>query len=393
MTEFDLPNANNEVESSTHSKTTLNQIQDSKKVVTIKKKQIEICDGWWGKKEYKKNWARIDTTIAPFYISTKNVPDNTTAKIDLYLYRFGEDLKLCSIECTITKNEIMANTFYSVENKTTSNSNDSINIIDFKKTLHLHNEQVYRIYFIVTIDEIEKSFKSFNSATLFLRPTQIVYLTYDDGPNSGTMNVYNTVKTKEFKATFFLIGSNIDATTTTVVKTLGKDSDIEIANHCQTHLPLVMYNGLNKNIVDNYQDGSQSISNALEIKKEYKKIRFPGNNTWRVRDISQTSFGKRWHGLPTWASKDEANLLASKGYSIFGWDLEWKGPGKITESPDVVIQNIKNNFDENRTKTRNKLILLAHDAMFSSKNDQARLDYMLSKLKEYEYITDTISNY
>src|SRR5688572_12244759 len=35
-----------------------------------------------------------------------------------------------------------------------------------------------------------------------------VYLTFDDGPDAGTLNCYNTCKSKGVKATFFLVGEH-----------------------------------------------------------------------------------------------------------------------------------------------------------------------------------------
>ena len=63
----------------------------------------------------------------------------------------------------------------------------------------------------------------------------VIALTFDDGP-SGTLTpqLLDTLKDKEVKATFFLLGSQIDANDPAIIKRM-VDEGHEIANHSYTH--------------------------------------------------------------------------------------------------------------------------------------------------------------
>ncbi len=59
-------------------------------------------------------------------------------------------------------------------------------------------------------------------------------ITFDDGPNPSTTNmVLNELKKRDIKATFFLIGKNVDAFPDSVKKI--RDEGHELANHSYTH--------------------------------------------------------------------------------------------------------------------------------------------------------------
>lgn len=62
-------------------------------------------------------------------------------------------------------------------------------------------------------------------------------ITFDDGPNPSTTNmVLEELKKRNIKATFFVIGKNVDAFPDSVKKI--RDEGHELANHSYTHPPL-----------------------------------------------------------------------------------------------------------------------------------------------------------
>jgi peptidoglycan-N-acetylglucosamine deacetylase len=71
---------------------------------------------------------------------------------------------------------------------------------------------------------------------------KVLYLTFDDGPQRGTAEVLDVLKTEQVPATFFLTGSNalnvggIDAQRTLVLRTLAEGH--ELGNHCYIHKPM-----------------------------------------------------------------------------------------------------------------------------------------------------------
>src|SRR5687767_9342424 len=71
---------------------------------------------------------------------------------------------------------------------------------------------------------------------------KVLYLTFDDGPQRGTAEVLDVLKTEQVPATFFLTGSNalnvggIDAQRALVLRTLAEGH--ELGNHCYIHKPM-----------------------------------------------------------------------------------------------------------------------------------------------------------
>lgn len=87
----------------------------------------------------------------------------------------------------------------------------------------------------------QESSSASNSAEVSSRPTEIpvaekyIAITFDDGPNNTTTrSVLDVLGEYDARATFFLIGDNINESTSSTVK-LAYDMGCEIANHSQTH--------------------------------------------------------------------------------------------------------------------------------------------------------------
>ena len=66
-------------------------------------------------------------------------------------------------------------------------------------------------------------------------PEKLVALTFDDGPNTTIMvEILDILKEEDVKATFYLIGNNINFTTEDVVKRAFEEGH-ELGNHSQSH--------------------------------------------------------------------------------------------------------------------------------------------------------------
>jgi peptidoglycan/xylan/chitin deacetylase (PgdA/CDA1 family) len=71
---------------------------------------------------------------------------------------------------------------------------------------------------------------------------KVLYLTFDDGPQRGTAEVLDVLKSEQVPATFFLTGSNalnvggIEAQRELVLRTLAEGH--ELGNHCYIHKPM-----------------------------------------------------------------------------------------------------------------------------------------------------------
>ena len=193
-----------------------------------------------------------------------------------------------------------------------------------------------------------------------------IYLTFDDGLEQGTEEILELLKEKKIKATFFLIGKRIESfykRDKTLCLKLLKDiyENHAIGNHSYSHaneyyndfyreggVVIKDDNGkkVKRTVVNDFVKAKNTIlyylalalgkSNPLtsgysdsQLKSKNQKkalLRFPGTNTWYVKDkiidIKYTSsFNNEY--IPKQDTKEEAEALG-KSYNIFGWDYEWR---------------------------------------------------------------------
>jgi peptidoglycan/xylan/chitin deacetylase (PgdA/CDA1 family) len=192
-----------------------------------------------------------------------------------------------------------------------------------------------------------------------------IYLTFDDGLESGTEEILELLKELNVRATFFLIGKRIESMyNRDPDKCLSLMKDIFenhcVGNHSYSHANEwytsyyrnggVVYdekNGkeLRRSVVDDFHLSKDIILHYFEKangipfpKKEFSEkvplsknqkngvLRFPGSNTWflknRFINIKKTNRGNHW-SLGEKDTKEEAAVLGYF-YNIFGWDIEWK---------------------------------------------------------------------
>lgn len=213
----------------------------------------------------------------------------------------------------------------------------------------------------------------------------VIYLTFDDGPEPGTREIYEVLKSQSVPATFFFVGENViameDGTFKRkfpnwnlepgLLKKIFSDPLFQIASHSQTqsHQFYQSYykTGLRVNpktllpSATSKQEGRRSVLVDFELTsmafsyalkgvpqqywKEMKKIKdygFRGKDvtkkflTLGVKPYSRFLTARmpgtnRWR-LPKkrttkWDWKadrdDEADDLFANDYRVYGWDLEW----------------------------------------------------------------------
>ena len=217
-----------------------------------------------------------------------------------------------------------------------------------------------------------------------------VYLTFDDGPQPGTMNVYHILQELGVKGTFFMVGLHATyGQMGHIVDTIRSSyPNILLANHSYTHA--------NGHYIAFYRNHKKCLEDFMkaqrDLKVERKYIRLPGNSGW----VLQT--GTKASGLVAPVCK----LLDSAGYSVFGWDVEWsmkrdpKGSGSVpVESADRMIREIEGALTHQRTHRKNTVVLLSHDRMFHRDNYRDSLYKVVStlKTKHPNYIFETVENY
>jgi len=222
-----------------------------------------------------------------------------------------------------------------------------------------------------------------------LRPVKkkkTIYLTFDDGPNKGTRNVMRIVKQENIPVTLFVIGEHVYGSRyqSAIYDSVSNDELFEIANHSYTH---AFENRFDKFYAVPDSAVKDFIRCADSLQLTSRIIRTPGKNIWRTDSISSTDIKR---------STAAADSLQSKGFRAVGWDLEWhfNDQQRLVQSMDQMLNEVDSVFTNNKTKTVDHLVLLAHDQVYANSEDSASLQNFIIRLKgKDEYNFETVSEY
>lgn len=112
---------------------------------------------------------------------------------------------------------------------------------------------------------------------------KVIYLTFDDGPSPNTVDVLRILNEEDVKATFFVIGNQIDAYKDTIKKL--QVSGMCILPHTNTH----NYRQIYKSSKDYFEDLNicKDKITSVTSKKPVNFVRFPGgvNNELLRNDV------------------------------------------------------------------------------------------------------------
>ncbi|WP_026768155.1 polysaccharide deacetylase family protein [Asinibacterium sp. OR53] len=213
-----------------------------------------------------------------------------------------------------------------------------------------------------------------------------IYLTFDDGPQHGTVTCVDTCRKLGVKASFFMVAMHAKAKSDgmQIVKMI-RDSypSFLLANHSTTHAA-IGYHRFYKQVSQTGED----FTNAQEqLHVPYKMARLPGNSAWvRQGELKASPLVR-----PVTA------LLDSAGYNVFGWDVEWSFNHKNArpvQSPEKLLAEVDSAFARNRTHVKNHLVILSHDRMFQRPEDAAALSAFIRLLKQNPaYVFETVDHY
>lgn len=219
-----------------------------------------------------------------------------------------------------------------------------------------------------------------------VKKKKTIYLTFDDGPNKGTRNVMRIVKQENIPVTLFVIGEHVYGSRyqSAIYDSVSNDEFFEIANHSYTH---AFENRFDKFYAVPDSAVKDFIRCADSLQLTSRIIRTPGRNIWRTDSISSTDIKR---------STAAADSLQSKGFRAMGWDLEWhfNDQQRLVQSMDQMLNEVDSVFTNNKTKTVDHLVLLAHDQVYANSEDSASLQNFIIRLKgKDEYNFETVSEY
>ena len=185
------------------------------------------------------------------------------------------------------------------------------------------------------------------------------YLTFDDGPSTTiTPQILDTLKEKDVKATFFVIGSYAKSHPELVKRAY--DEGHTIGLHSYTH--------------------KKSMFNSLEAFKE---------EVDKTYDVVYDIIGEapKYFRIPygTKIGKTYKDYLTEKGLSVIGWNCESYDSRTYTTKPEQLVQAVKDTMG-----TKKEVTVIMHDTYGKQKTADALSDiieYFNEKnyeLKRYE---------
>ena len=187
----------------------------------------------------------------------------------------------------------------------------------------------------------------------------IAYLTFDDGPSTTiTPQILDTLKEKEIKATFFVIGSYAKSHPELVKRAY--DEGHTIGLHSYTH--------------------KKSMFNSLAAFKE---------EVDKTYDVVYDIIGEapRYFRIPygTKIGKTFKDYLNEKGLSIIGWNCESYDSRTFTTKPEQLLQAVKDT-----SVNKKEVTVIMHDTYGEQKTADALSDIIEFfneknyELKKYE---------
>ena len=219
-----------------------------------------------------------------------------------------------------------------------------------------------------------------------LKYKKTIYLTFDDGPNTGSRIISNILNEEQIKATLFIVGLHVyaDEINYRTYNTIKNNKWIELANHSYTHAfrnKFDYYYAHTDSAVGDFKRCEDSIHFTTNI------ARTPGRNIWRLDSI---------HFSDNKKSNTTADSLHSNGFTMLGWDLEWQYNRKqrLIQSDSFLLKQIENLFTEGHTRTPDHLVILAHDRTFITAEDSTSLHRLIINLKaKNEYNFEFVNRY
>ena len=204
-----------------------------------------------------------------------------------------------------------------------------------------------------------------NIENIYKSDKKRAFLTFDDGPSPVTESILDTLKQEKIKATFFVLGSNIDSRKDMVKRMY--DEGHFIGNHGYSHVYSQIYSSPQA-VLDEFNSCNEKVRNAIG-NPEYNShlFRFPG-------------------GLPGGkyaAIKQEAKELLNQNDIV---NIDWNALNGDAEtndlSPEFEMQRLSETVGE-----KNSIVILMHDAAAKSVTAET-LSQIISFLRENGYEFD-----
>lgn len=197
---------------------------------------------------------------------------------------------------------------------------------------------------------------------IYKSDTKRAFLTFDDGPSTVTSKILDILKQENVKATFFVLGSNVEQRQDMVKRMY--DEGHYIANHGYSHTYSQIYSSPQA-VLEEYNLCNDKVKNAIEV-PEYNShlFRFPGGLA-----------GGKYAEM-----KQQARDLLSQNDIL---NVDWNAL-----TGDAETNNLSVDFELSRLSqtigSKNSVVILMHDAAAKSVTADA-LSQIISNLREQGY--------
>ena len=195
-----------------------------------------------------------------------------------------------------------------------------------------------------------------DAVELYFYP-KTMYLTFDDGPNTENTNkILDILKEKDIKATFFVVGKNVERNPETTRRIVEEGHTIGI--HCYNHDYGVIYSNVDA-YVEDFEKARAIVYEVTGV--ETNIFRFPGG--------SINSYNKKVY-------KDIIEAMSAKGYVYYDWNASLEDAVR-KPNKDKILKNAKES-----TLGRDVVVMLGHDTVDMTVEV---LEELLTLFPEYEF--------
>lgn len=201
-----------------------------------------------------------------------------------------------------------------------------------------------------------------NLQNIYNCETKRAFLTFDDGPSQNTNNILNILNEHNIKATFFVLGVQVEIFPETT-KRIYNDGHY-IANHGYTHIYSSIYQSPAQ-VLTEYNQCNEIVANTIDIPKYNSHLfRFPGG-----------AVGGKYAQI----KKQAISLLEENNVLHVDWNSLTGDSEKVAPTEEYLLDNLKKT-----TEGKNSVVILMHDA-HAKKITSEVLPKVIEYLREQGY--------
>lgn len=179
-----------------------------------------------------------------------------------------------------------------------------------------------------------------NIKNIYHTDKKVAYLTFDDGPSNNTHQILDILKQNNIKATFFVLGSQVEIFPETTNRIYNEGH--YIANHGYSHKYSEIYQSPEQ-VLKEFNQCNQIVAKTINV-TEYNShlFRFPGG-----------SVGGKYAEL----KKQAITLLEQNDILHIDWNSLTGDSEKVNPTEEYLMDNL-----QKTTEGKNSLVILMHDA-------------------------------